>query len=226
MAETLPLFPLSAVLLPGASLPLHIFEPRYRQLTVDLVTETLPDRCFGVTAIRQGWETDVLDRGQLHEIGCSAVLEQVKRLPDGRFDLLARGDRRFRLLELDSTSAPYLFATIEWVPDTEPPTEAALSAPLLADAARAAHARYRSAAMQRAEWVKPAADADPATLAHVIAADCLLALEDRQLLLEETCPVRRLRLVRQILGRETEILRSLGAVPAPLADLGQPPSTN
>ena len=53
MAETLPLFPLSTVLLPGASLPLHIFEPRYRQLTVDLVTETLPDRCFGVAAIRQ-----------------------------------------------------------------------------------------------------------------------------------------------------------------------------
>jgi Lon protease-like protein len=226
VAETLPLFPLSTVLLPGASLPLHIFEPRYRQLTVDLVTETLPDRCFGVAAIRQGWETDVLRREQLYDVGCAAVLQQVKRLPDGRFDVVARGDRRFRLLDVDSGSGPYLFAQVEWLPDAEPSEEAALTAPMLADAARAAHGRYRTAAMQREEWVKPLDEADPADLAYVIAADCLLAMEDRQRLLEETCPIRRLRTVRQILGRETGILRSLGAVPAPITELGQAPSTN
>ncbi|HKN97410.1 MAG TPA: LON peptidase substrate-binding domain-containing protein, partial [Pseudonocardiaceae bacterium] len=55
MAETIPLFPLAAVLLPGTSLPLHIFEPRYRQLTMDLVKETLPSRCFGVIAKKPGW---------------------------------------------------------------------------------------------------------------------------------------------------------------------------
>jgi Lon protease-like protein len=179
-----------------------------------------------VTAIRHGWETDVPHGDQLYAIGCSAVLERVRRLPDGRFDIIARGDRRFRLLELDTTTAPYLFATIEWVPDTEPSVEVAPSAPTLADAARAAHARYRAAAMERAEWMKPVEHADPATLAHLIAADCRLALADLQLLLEETCPVRRLRLVRQLLGRETEILRTLGAVPAPLGGLGPPPSTN
>jgi uncharacterized protein len=226
MAETLPLFPLGTVLMPGASLPLHIFEPRYRQLTVDLVTETLPERRFGVVAIRQGWETEVLRSDQLHEVGCSAVVEQVKRLPDGRFDLVARGDQRFRLLDVDSTSAPYLFARVEWMPDSDPPADLALSAPMLADVARAAHGRYRDAALRRAEWMKPIEHGDLTTLAHRIATDCLLAQEDRQLLLEETCPVRRLRLVRQILGRETEILRVLGAVPTPLSELGEPPGAN
>ena len=58
VAETLPLFPLGTVLMPGASLPLHIFEPRYRQLTVDLVTGAVPDRQFGVVAVREGWTPD------------------------------------------------------------------------------------------------------------------------------------------------------------------------
>jgi Lon protease-like protein len=47
VAETVPLFPLGTVLLPGASLPLHIFEPRYRQLTVDLVTGAVPAAASG-----------------------------------------------------------------------------------------------------------------------------------------------------------------------------------
>ncbi len=48
VAETLPLFPLGTVLMPGASLPLHIFEPRYRQLTVDLVTGAVPGTGFSI----------------------------------------------------------------------------------------------------------------------------------------------------------------------------------
>ena len=60
------LFPLRTVLVPGLVLPLHIFEPRYRQLTVDLVTGVLPDRQFGVVSIREGWAIDQLQ----HEGGC------------------------------------------------------------------------------------------------------------------------------------------------------------
>ena len=58
MAETVPLFPLGTVLMPGATLPLHIFEPRYRQLTVDLVTGAVPDREFGIVAVREGFTPD------------------------------------------------------------------------------------------------------------------------------------------------------------------------
>ena len=58
VAETVPLFPLGTVLMPGATLPLHIFEPRYRQLTVDLVTGAVPDKEFGIVAVREGFTPD------------------------------------------------------------------------------------------------------------------------------------------------------------------------
>lgn len=146
VAETLPLFPLGTVLLPGASLPLHIFEPRYRQLTIDLVTGALPGKAFGVVAVREGWSPDDGREG-LHGVGCTAGLREVRRLPDGRFDIQTQGERRFRLLDLDDTSAPYLMATVEYVPDDEGDDPADL-APLEL-AARAAHRRYCATAWRQ-----------------------------------------------------------------------------
>lgn len=226
MVETLPLFPLAAVLLPGAALPLHIFEPRYRQLVMDLVTEAVPGRRFGVVTTRPGWTVDVQEAGHVHGVGCAAMLREVKRLPDGRFDIVTRGDQRFRLLDIDSTRAPYLVGTVQWLPDTALSAEQSALLPGLTAAARAAHRVYCRAAWQREDWTEPPAGTDPAVLAHLVAADCLLSLEDRQHLLEETCPVQRLRLVRRLLHRETGILRALRAVPIPLSELQPPTSFN
>ncbi|HVV20862.1 MAG TPA: LON peptidase substrate-binding domain-containing protein [Pseudonocardiaceae bacterium] len=221
MAETIPLFPLAAVLLPGTSLPLHIFEPRYRQLTMDLVNEVLPGRCFGVVAKKPGWGGDVERVDQMREIGCSAVLREVKPLPDGRFDIVTRGDRRFRLLAVDATSAPYLLGVVEWLPDTEPTQRLAALLPSLAASTRAAHRRYCKAAWQRGDWSEPAEDVPPSELAHLVAADCLLDARDRQSMLEETCPARRLRMARQLINVEAAILSNLRAVPLHLSDLDQ-----
>jgi len=226
VAETLPIFPLGTVLLPGASLPLHIFEPRYRQLTVDLVTGAVTGRSFGVVAIRQGWFTDVDELSQLHEVGCSATLRQVDRLPDGRFDIVTRGERRFRLLDLDSASAPYLLGSVEWLPDAEVAGASVAAAPQLSESARAAHRRYCNAAWHREDWTEPEIGADTGNLAHLLAADCLLTIEDRQRLLEERNPLRRLRMVRRVLNRETGILRELRAIPATLSEFSIRPSTN
>lgn len=226
MVETLPLFPLGTVLLPGASLPLHIFEPRYRQLTVDLVTGAVPGRSFGVVAIKQGHEISGLDDVRLHDIGCTAVLREAKRLPDGRFDIVTCGERRFRLVSLDSTSAPYLIGTVEFVPDAAPVDDQRQLLPLLAAGARAAHRYYCATAWRSEDWHEPEADADPGLLAHLLASDCLLSLEDRQQLLEETCPAGRLRLVRRMLCREAEFLRSLRAVPVPFTQFAIDSSHN
>jgi Lon protease-like protein len=226
VAETLPIFPLGTVLLPGASLPLHIFEPRYRQLTVDLVTGAVTGRSFGVVALRQGWTTDPDELSQLHEVGCSATLRQVNRLPDGRFDIVTRGERRFRLLDLDSTSAPYLLGSVEWLPDAEVAPASVEAAPQLSESARAAHRRYCNAAWHREDWTEPELGADTGTLAHLLAADCLLTIEDRQHLLEERNPLRRLRMIRRVLNRETGILSELRAIPASLTEFSIRPSTN
>lgn len=227
MAQTtIPLFPLAAVLLPGTPLPLHIFEPRYRQLVNDLITDTVSGNCFGVVATRPGWTGDVRAVEQVRTVGCAALLREVKSLPDGRFDIVARGTKRFRLLDIDDAAAPYLTGVVEWLPDTTPePRVAALEPPLVASV-RAAHRRYCQAAWQREDWVEPPQDTPPDQLAHLVAADCLLDAEDRQRLLEQRCPVRRLRMMRTMLNRETGILRALHAVPIPLSDLNPRSSLN
>ena len=88
MAETLPLFPLGTVLMPGASLPLHIFEPRYRQLTVDLVTGAVPDKQFGVVAVREGWIPDDDGLRSLHPVGLHG--RDARRAPAARRPLRHR----------------------------------------------------------------------------------------------------------------------------------------
>ncbi len=226
MPETLPLFPLGTVLLPGASLPLHIFEPRYRQLAVDLVTGAVPGRSFGVVAIRQGREVGPGAVEAMRDVGCTARLTEARRLPDGRFEIVARGERRFRLLAVDDAAAPYLVGSVEWMPDTEPGQEDRTLLPALAHVARQSYRRYHAVTWQREDRDEPGADVDPCMLAHLLAADCLLALEDRQALLEERDPAQRLRLVRSLLARETGFLRSLRAVPTPPAQLGTETSRN
>src|SRR3569833_2792837 len=104
------MFPLQTVLLPGAKLPLHIFEPRYRQLTADLVSGTVPGREFGVVALRSSLTREVRCLVQLYEIGCSTVLREAKRLPDGRFAVVSLALRCFWLFVLVCVSAPFLFA--------------------------------------------------------------------------------------------------------------------
>ena len=219
MAATIvPLFPLGAVLLPGAPLPLHIFEPRYRQLTVDLVTGAVPDKEFGVVAVREGFTPDDEGMAALHHIGCTAELREVRRLPDGRYDVVTRGSQRFRLLEIDSAAKPYLMAMVEFLPDAapDPAPQAAELTRMLVASARAAHRRYCATAWKKGDWVEPTADVAPAVLPHVLAADCLMPMADKQSLLEQVSVLERLRMVRVLLAREAGLLTQLRAVPAPM----------
>lgn len=222
-SEPLPLFPLQTVLLPGVTLPLHVFEPRYRQLTVDLMTGTVPGKRFGVVALAPSNDVEITSLDQLKPIGCAAILRQAARLPDGRFDIVTLGDRRFRLLDLDCAAAPYLMGTVEWVPDAPAmipgQREVGDVVASLVASARNAYRRYCQAAWKQGDWTEPDADVDVAALAHLLATDCLLPLEDRQRILEETRPLHRLRLVTRLINREAGILAALHAVPAPPAEL-------
>ncbi|KAA9152884.1 peptidase [Amycolatopsis acidicola] len=212
---TLPLFPLQTVLLPGAVLPLHLFEPRYRQLMVDLLSGAVPERRFGIIGIKSAGVREVDSVDHLHPIGCTALLGESERLPDGRFDVVTHGERRFRLLDLDQTRAPYLIGTVEWVPDEPVPAGAEEATERLSASARSAYRRYAESAWEDETWPSPPPETPPAELGYLLAANCLLPLPDRQRLLEETHPLRRLRAVNKLLSREAGFLAALNAVPAP-----------
>jgi Lon protease-like protein len=185
------------------------------------VTGTVPDKQFGVIAVREGWTSD--DTSALHRVGCTAELLDVRRLPDGRYDIVTRGARRFRLLDVDAEVRPYLMAEVEFLPD-QPDAAADLAA--LAGAARAAHRRYCTAAWKTGDWSEPDRDVRLGELAHLLAADCLLPIADRQRLLEQTSPEIRLRMVRALMVREAGLLRQLRAVPAPIDTFTVEPSAN
>ncbi len=111
----LPLFPLETVLFPGMPIHLHIFEPRYRQM----VNQCLAlDQPFGVVLIRRGLEAG----GPLAEpytVGCAARITRVERLEDGRMNLTALGEERFRILGISRARA-YLVGQVESLPLERP----------------------------------------------------------------------------------------------------------
>lgn len=109
MTSVIPVFPLNTVVFPGQHLPLHIFEPRYRQLVQDVLGE---DREFGIALIAQGRE--VGGGAEPVAVGCAVRITEVQELPDGRYNIICEGTRRFRLVEQLGES-PYLRAAVEFL---------------------------------------------------------------------------------------------------------------
>lgn len=106
----LPLFPLNSVLFPGVPIFLHIFEERYKQMINHCVSERKP---FGVVLIESGVEAG--GAANPCEVGCSAEIVKVERLDDGRMNIIAVGQDRFRILETDRQLA-YLQGEVELFP--------------------------------------------------------------------------------------------------------------
>ena len=212
MSETLPLFPLGTVLFPGLLLPLHIFEDRYRQRIRDLSDGPEPRR-FGVIAIRHGRETGVDGIEALYEIGCTAILRQVKPLEDGRYDVVTVGTQRFRLASLDD-SGPYLRGQVDLLTEeTGDEASAAQAVRVVRDGFRA----YLNALAERGvtQISAPELPEDPVTLSYLVAASMIIDLSDRQALLAEPDALHRLAAERALLSRELTMLRTLTATPAP-----------
>jgi Lon protease-like protein len=110
MSDLLPLFPLpNVVLFPSVFLPLHIFEPRYREMVGDAIAT---DRMIGMVLLRPGWERDYEGRPPVFPVGCSGVITHFERLADGGYNIVLRGLDRFRVVEEDH-SRNYRRAVIE-----------------------------------------------------------------------------------------------------------------
>jgi Lon protease-like protein len=225
----LPLFPLHTVLCPGIALPLHIFEERYRELVRHCIESESP---FGVVLIREGRE---VGGGAIAfwAVGTLAEIRQAGRYPDGRYDLLVVGTRRFSIDEVHVDERPYLVADVT-ILDEETGDEAAvrrlanqatrrfvgyleLLQPRSGEAVEEIDIRVE-VATERVVGDEPGAGDeaperrvvipdDPTTLSYLLAGIIQVELPRRQALLEADTTEERLRQLLGLIDRETALLR-------------------
>ncbi|MBI4716021.1 MAG: LON peptidase substrate-binding domain-containing protein [Nitrospirae bacterium] len=111
LPSTIPIFPLpQVVFFPGTYLPLHIFEPRYREM---VRTSWLGDRMIGMVLLREGWERDYYDRPPVFPVGCAGRIISLQPLADGRFNLVLEGIRKFEIEE-EQGARPFRQASVVW----------------------------------------------------------------------------------------------------------------
>lgn len=121
LPEKLPLFPLpNAVLFPGMPMPLHVFEPRYRKMVGDALDGP---RIIGMVLLRAGFEADYEGRPPIYRIGCAGRMDRCDSLPDGRFNIVLRGLRRFQVLD-EHPGEPYRIASVRGLDDPAGDVEA------------------------------------------------------------------------------------------------------
>lgn len=174
MASLIPLFPLDVVLFPGTPLPLHIFEPRYKEMVGECLAQNHP---FGVVrAVEQG----------VAEVGCTAeIVTVVKEYEDGRLDIVTEGRRRFEVLQVNQERA-FLRAEVLMI-DDEP------SLPARAEVERATALHSELLAMAGAQQDLSAAD--PAMLSFYLAGSLPLDLDFKQKLLSLRSEAERVALL-------------------------------
>jgi Lon protease-like protein len=117
LPSLLPIFPLpSVVLFPNVFLPLHIFEPRYRQMVSDALAG---DRLIGMVLLQPGYEKEYDGSPGVYDVGCAGLITHVERLSDGRFNLVLRGLEKFRIIGEESPSSAVLYRRALIAPLTE-----------------------------------------------------------------------------------------------------------
>jgi Lon protease-like protein len=138
VSSLLPIFPLELVLLPGVPLPLHIFEPRYKEMIAECLEQKKP---FGVVRASSDGVAD---------IGCTAeIMSVTKKYDDGRMDILTRGVERFEVIEVNEDRS-FLQAEISVVQDEDGLHDKPASRRRDGDAGRALACRDRETSRGRA----------------------------------------------------------------------------
>jgi uncharacterized protein len=202
MSELLPLFPLpNVVLFPNVFLPLHIFEPRYREMVADALQS---DRMIGMALLRPGWDRDYEGNPPVYPIGCSGVITHVECQADGRYNIVLRGVERFRIVDEDRRR-PYRRAAVTAIPEA-----------VLAAADRDAIRSYRSKleallapAVEKSAARMPAAMSDE-DLINALAQYLDLEPLEKQALLEQRCLRSRAEALVELLEMKIMIARTPG----------------
>ncbi|MCU0259829.1 MAG: LON peptidase substrate-binding domain-containing protein [Ilumatobacteraceae bacterium] len=200
----LPMFPLGSVLLPGEALPLHVFEPRYRQLVIDLLADDEHDPEFGVALIERGHEVGGGDVRR--DVGTVARMVQVEALDGGRYAVVAVGVRRIRVRAW-LPDDPYPLADVDDWPDGHADT-AQLAIEIAASLARV-HQTYRLAA--ELGDVPAGADLrvsdDPLLASYQLGAIAPIGPDDRYRVLAADTPAQRLAVLDAALDDVEAVLR-------------------
>ena len=190
----LPLFPLPLVLLPNELLPLHIFEPRYRQMLKDVA---LDKNMFGVMFFNP--QETFIEKPVAGSIGCVAEVREAQTMPDGRSNILTIGVVRFKLVDYIEAGEPYLLGDVEFFED-ETEDENVLNP--LADEVFAFFRRIALAAHKLSGERGTFPDVqqtDPESLSFLITAAFNLEPNLKYSLLETRSTIERLERLKEIL---------------------------
>ena len=186
MDALLPLFPLDVVLLPGAPLPLHIFEPRYKEMINECLAQKTP---FGIVRTKE--------EGFVN-IGCTAeIINVLKKYDDGRMNILAEGQRRFEVLQVNEERS-FLQAEVFYLSDEG-------DLPSAGEQERAI--QLHSEIMQIAGAQPEKADASAGQLAYRLAGSLPFDPDFQQALLEMNSEAERVRAVISFFERIIPVLQ-------------------
>lgn len=210
MTSELPMFPLNAVVFPGVTLPLRVFEDRYRALIRHLLTVEDPaERVFGTVAIREGYEVGDHGAQSLFRVGVMLQLTEVEENEDGTFEIVAVGRERIRMERLQG-GGEYPVGEVTLLPE---PADAVPEE--LAERARATFTAYREVLRSIAgDPFSGDLPRDPVYLGWTLSACAPLPMAERQGLLEAAGATDRLVEVVELLRSELEAMNVISSLPA------------
>ena len=207
-SELLPIFPLSnVVLFPRVKTPLHLFEPRYRQLARDVLQG---ERRIGMVVVRPEHVDEMPGDPPIYPVGCAGVITESHRLPDGRYNLVLLGEHRVRVVaeEPRVESRLYRVARVVRLQDSYPEAERARVARLRAAIAADIGVLIRRAQPDRSHAFDPElfAGVDDETFVNAVANAFAFPAEEKQALLEaEDVPERYARLASSLSFQRLEL---------------------
>lgn len=203
MKSQIRLFPLNTVLFPGATLQLHVFEPRYKQMIAECLDE---GQAFGVCLIREGEEAGD-PQVDPHEVGTTAEIGDVTPLPFGRYHINTTGKRRFRIHGIVKRE-PYLVCDVEYLDDD--PVQDSSTLEELKESLRDAFTEYVHLLVEYS-GAQLALDLpeDPIQASYVVGGALQVGDAIKQRLLETGDTERRLRIELEFLRRLLPQLRAL-----------------
>ena len=191
----LPVFPLPVVLFPGVPLPLHIFEPRYRQMLKDIRPS---NNLFCVAYFDPS--TSELEVPPAGHVGCVAEVTETQTFPDGRSNILTLGLIRYRIESYIERGDPYLVARVTYFEDDDEDQSSLLhSAKEVADTFTRIAQAVRTLNDERSS-LPDISNTEPQRLSFLVAAAMEIDAEEKQNLLELTSTSVRLQRLRSMLS--------------------------